>query len=269
MTKYITSLAAFLLAVASCAKQTNIDAPGTDAREDGKNLSLSRECFVKSTLDANMAKWTVGDQVAVYQSENETPKRFIAAENGTLAKFSLQEGETALDATGNYFLVYPYSAVGDSKLTSNSVSLNIPAEQTAVPSSFDPAAAVAVAQGSDYKDAFVFKNAHALFKVTIPEAFGAKIAQIRLSSNNEDEKIAGICTVAFNEQIPVITAGEGAVAKVVLSGKDGAVLTPGDYYIATAPVTVLNGICAELIGTDGRVYFRYSTKEKEFKRNTI
>lgn len=40
MTKYITSLAAFLLAVASCAKQTNIDAPGTDAREEGKNLSL-------------------------------------------------------------------------------------------------------------------------------------------------------------------------------------------------------------------------------------
>lgn len=88
MTKYITSLAALLLAVASCAKQTNIDAPGTDAREEGKNLSLSRECFVKSTLDANMAKWTVGDQVAVYQNENETPKRFIAAENGTLAKFS-------------------------------------------------------------------------------------------------------------------------------------------------------------------------------------
>lgn len=269
MTKYITSLAALLLAVASCAKQTNIDAPGTDAREEGKNLSLSRECFVKSTLDANMAKWTVGDQVAVYQNENETPKRFIAAENGTLAKFSLQEGETALDATGNYFLVYPFSSVGDSKLTSNSVSLDIPAEQTAVPSSFDPAAAVAVAQGSDYKDAFVFKNAHALFKVTIPDAFGAEIAQIRLSSNNEDEKIAGICTVAFNEQIPVITAGEGAVAKVVLSGKDGAVLTPGDYYIATAPVTVSNGICAELIGIDGRVYFRYSTKEKEFKRNTI
>jgi len=269
MTKYITSLAAFLLAVASCAKQTNIDAPGTDAREEGKNLSLSRECFVKSTLDANMAKWTVEDQVAVYQNENETPKRFIAAENGTLAKFSLQEGETALDATGNYFLVYPFSAVGDSKLTSNSVSLDIPAEQTAVPSSFDPAAAVAIAQGSDYKDAFVFKNAHALFKVTIPDAFGAEIAQIRLSSNNEDEKIAGTCTVAFNEQIPVITAGEGAVAKVVLSGKDGAILTPGDYYIATAPVTVSNGICAELIGTDGRVYFRYSTKEKEFKRNTI
>lgn len=269
MTKHITSLAAILFAVVSCAKQTNIDAPGTDAREEGKYLSLSRECFVKSTLDANMAKWTVGDQVAVYQNENETPKRFIAAENGTLAKFSLQEGETALDATGNYFLVYPFSSVGESKLTSNTVSLNIPAEQTAVISSFDPAAAVAVAQGSDYKNAFVFKNAHALFKVTIPEAFGAEIAQIRLSSNNEDEKIAGTCTVAFNEQIPTTVTGEGAVSKVVLNGKDGAVLTPGDYYIATAPVTVSNGICAELIGTDGRVYFRYSTKEKEFKRNTI
>lgn len=269
MTKHITSLAAILLAVVSCAKQTNIDAPGTDAREEGKNLSLSRECFVKSTLDANMAKWTVGDQVAVYQNENETPKRFIAEENGTLAKFSLQEGETALDATGNYFLVYPFSAVGDSKLTSNSVSLNIPAEQTAVLSSFDPAAAVAVAQGSDYKDAFVFKNAHALFKVTIPEAFGAEIAQIRLSSNNSDEKIAGTCMVALDGQVPTVIAREGAVAQVVLNGKDGAVLNPGDYYIATAPVTVSNGICAELIGTDGRVYFRYSTKEKEFKRNTI
>lgn len=269
MTKYITSLAAILLAVVSCAKQTNIDAPGTDAREEGKNLSLSRECFVKSTLDANMAKWTVGDQVAVYQNENETPKRFIAEENGTLAKFSLQEGETALDATGNYFLVYPFSAVGDSKLTSNTVSLNIPAEQTAVISSFDPAAAVAVAQGSDYKNAFVFKNAHALFKVTIPEAFGAEIAQIRLSSNNSDEKIAGTCMVALDGQVPTVIAREGAVAQVVLNGKDGAVLNPGDYYIATAPVTVSNGICAELIGTDGRVYFRYSTKEKEFKRNTI
>lgn len=267
--KHISSVTALLLAVVSCAKQANVDVPNPDTREEGRNLSLSRECFVKSTLDANMAKWTIGDQVAVYQKESEAPKKFIATENGTLSKFSLHEGETALDVTGNYFLVYPYSAVGDSKLTSNSVSLSIPAEQTAVLSSFDPAAAVAVAQGSDYKESFVFKNAHALFKVTIPDAFGAEIAQIRLSSNNEDEKIAGICTVAFNEQIPVITAGEGAVAHVVLNGKDGAVLTPGDYYIATAPVTVLNGICAELIGTDGRVYFRYSTKEKEFKRNTI
>ncbi len=267
--KHISSVTALLLAVVSCAKQANVDVPNPDTREEGRNLSLSRECFVKSTLDANMAKWTIGDQVAVYQNESEAPKKFIATGNGTLSKFSLHEGETALDVTGNYFLVYPYSAVGDSKLTSNSVSLSIPAEQTAVLSSFDPAAAVAVAQGSDYKEAFVFKNAHALFKVTIPDAFGAEIAQIRLSSNNEDEKIAGICTVAFNEQIPSITAGDGAVAKVVLSGKDGAVLTPGDYYIATAPVTVLNGICAELIGTDGRVYFRYSTKEKEFKRNTI
>lgn len=267
--KHISSVTALLLAVVSCAKQANVDVPNPDTREEGRNLSLSRECFVKSTLDANMAKWTIGDQVAVYQKESEAPKKFIATEKGTLSKFSLHEGETALDVTGNYFLVYPYSAVGDSKLTSNSVSLSIPAEQTAVLSSFDPAAAVAVAQGSDYKESFVFKNAHALFKVTIPDAFGAEIAQIRLSSNNEDEKIAGICTVAFNEQIPAITAGDGAVAKVVLSGKDGAVLTPGDYYIATAPVTVLNGICAELIGTDGRVYFRYATKEKEFKRNTI
>lgn len=267
--KHISSVTALLLAVVSCAKQANVDVPNPDTREEGRNLSLSRECFVKSTLDANKAKWTIGDQVAVYQKESEAPKKFIATENGTLSKFSLHEGETALDVTGNYFLVYPYSAVGDSKLTSNSVSLSIPAEQTAVLSSFDPAAAVAVAQGSDYKEPFVFKNAHALFKVTIPDAFGAEIAQIRLSSNNEDEKIAGICTVAFNEQIPAITAGDGAVAKVVLSGKDGAVLTPGDYYIATAPVTVLNGICAELIGTDGRVYFRYSTKEKEFKQNTI
>lgn len=267
--KHISSVTALLLAVVSCAKQANVDVPNPDTREEGRNLSLSRECFVKSTLDANMAKWIIGDQVAVYQKESEVPKKFIATENGTLSKFSLHEGETALDVTGNYFLVYPYSAVGDSKLTSNSVSLSIPAEQTAVLSSFDPAAAVAVAQGSDYKESFVFKNAHALFKVTIPNAFGAEIAQIRLSSNNEDEKIAGICTVAFNEQVPSITAGDGAVAKVVLSGKDGAVLTPGDYYIATAPVTVLKGICAELIGTDGRVYFRYSTKEKEFKRNTI
>ncbi len=269
MTKlqHTISLVAVFLA-ASCTPQ-EIAGPDTEVRDEGRLISLSREVFVKSTLDGDVAKWTFGDEVAVYQNEGEAPKKFIAREDGVTAEFLLQDGETPLERTENYYLVYPYSAVGTSAVSSNAVSLNIPAEQTAVKDSFDPSAAVAVAVGADYDEAFVFRNAHTLFKVTVPENFGAEIAQICLSSNTEGERIAGECTVTFDAKNPVISASETAVSKVVLSGKDGSVLTPGAYYIVTAPVTVAGGICAELIGTDGRVYFKYSTKGKEFKRNMI
>lgn len=262
------SLVALFLAAASCTPQ-EVARPDVGLREEGRHISLSREVFVKSALDGNVAKWTSGDEVAVYQNEGETPRKFIAQEDGVTASFSLRDGETPLERTGNYFLVYPYSAVGTSAVASGAVSLNIPAEQTAVKDSFDPAAAVAVAVGSDYDEAFVFRNAHTLFRITVPENFGAEIAQIRLSSNTEGERIAGACTVTFDAENPVIDATETAVSTVVLSGKDGSVLAPGSYYIVTAPVTVAGGICAELVGTDGRVYFRYSTKGKEFRRNMI
>lgn len=266
--QHTISILAIFLAAVSCTSREDAR-PDTSLRDEGRLISLSREAFVKSALDGDVARWTAGDEVAVYQNEGEAPKKFIAQEDGITARFSLKDGETPLGKTGKYFLVYPYSAVGTSAVSSNAVSLNIPAEQTAVKGSFDPSAAVAVAMGADYDGMFVFRNAHTLFKITVPENFGAEIVQIRLSSNTEGERIAGDCMVTFDAGNPVITATERAVSTVVLSGKDGSVLTPGVYYIVTAPVTVAGGICAELVGTDGRVYFRYSTKGKEFLRNMI
>lgn len=266
--QHIISILAIFLAAVSCTSREDAR-PDTSLRDEGRLISLSREAFVKSALDGDVARWTAGDEVAVYQNDGEAPKKFIAQEDGVTARFSLKDGETPLGKTGKYFLVYPYSAVGTSAVSSNAVSLNIPAEQTAVKGSFDPSAAVAVAMGADYDGTFVFRNAHTLFKIIVPENFGAEIVQIRLSSNTEGERIAGDCMVTFDAGNPVITATERAVSTVVLSGKDGSVLTPGVYYIVTAPVTVAGGICAELVGTDGRVYFRYSTKGKEFLRNMI
>ena len=266
--QHTISILAIFLAAVSCTSREDAR-PDTSLRDEGRLISLSREAFVKSALDGDVARWTAGDEVAVYQNEGEAPKKFIAQEDGVTARFSLKDGETPLGKTGKYFLVYPYSAVGTSAVSSNAVSLNIPAEQTAVKGSFDPSAALAVAMGTDYDGKFVFRNAHTLFKITVPENFGAEIVQIRLSSNTEGERIAGDCSVTFDAENPVITATERAVSTVVLSGKDGSVLTPGVYYIVTAPVTVAGGICAELVGTDGRVYFRYSTKGKEFLRNMI
>ena len=181
--QHTISILAIFLAAVSCTSREDAR-PDTSLRDEGRLISLSREAFVKSALDGDVARWTAGDEVAVYQNEGEAPKKFIAQEDGVTARFSLKDGETPLGKTGKYYLVYPYSAVGTSAVSSNAVSLNIPAEQTAVNGSFDPSAAVAVAMGADYDGTFVFRNAHTLFKITVPENFGAEIVQIRLSSNN-------------------------------------------------------------------------------------
>ena len=265
--KQMLSLAAMLLACAGCAqKEEPVTEPAPQG--EGRQISLSREVFVKSTLDGDAAKWTAGDEVAVFQSEGSTAKKFTAAASGTTSVFNLSEGETALSQTGNYFLVYPYSAAGSSTVSSSAITLTIPAAQTAVKGSFDPAAAIAVASGTDCSAGFSFKNAHTLFKVTVPENFGADIASISISANTEGEKIAGECSFTFASE-PVITPTSNAVGEITLSGKDGAALEPGDYYIVASPASVAAGINANYIGTDGRVYFRYSTQPVQFKRNTI
>lgn len=266
--QHTISILAIFLAAVSCTSREDAR-PDTSLRDEGRLISLSREAFVKSALDGDVARWTAGDEVAVYQNEGEAPKKFIAQEDGVTAHFSLKDGETPLGKTGKYFLVYPYSAVGTSAVSSNAVSLNIPAEQTAVKGSFDPSAAVAVAMGADYDGTFVFRNAHTLFKITVPENFGDDIFSIRLTANTEGEKFAGDCSVKFTSEGITVSPAETAVSSVVLSGKDGAALESGDYYIVAIPATVAGGICAEYIGTDGRVYFRYSTQGGEFIRNMI
>ena len=260
---------AMALLALSCAQAA--DGLDTDGRGQGCSLSLSREAFVKSFIDGNSVSWSKGDEVAVFGGEGTAPKKFTAREDGMNARFDLQKGETVPDVSGggNYYLVYPYSSVGSTEVSSNTISLNIPARQTAVPGSFDPSAAVSVAAGSDWNADFLFRNAHALFKITVPENFGADIVQIRLSANGEGEGIAGDFVVTFDPKSPAVTAVDGSVPGVVLAAGDGSVLAPGDYYIVTAPVTVSSGICAEYIGADGRVYFRYSTKGMTFRRNTI
>lgn len=266
--KHILSFAALLICGVACAqKETVLTEPAPQG--EGRQISLSRsEVFSKSSLDGVAAKWSAGDEVAVYDSEASAPKKFTASSEGTTAQFNLAEGETALSQTGNYFLVYPYSAAGSSTVSSSAITLTIPAAQTAVKGSFDPAAAIAVASGTDCSAGFSFKNAHTLFKVTVPENFGADIASISISANTEGEKIAGECTVTFASE-PVITPTSNAVGEITLSGKDGAALEPGDYYIVASPASVAAGINANYIGTDGRVYFRYSTQPVQFKRNTI
>ena len=84
----ISILAIFLAAVSCTARE---DArPDTSLRDEGRLISLSREAFVKSALDGDVARWTAGDEVAVYQNEGEAPKKFIAQEDGVTARFSLK-----------------------------------------------------------------------------------------------------------------------------------------------------------------------------------
>lgn len=264
----ITFAAAALALVCSCTAQ---EAGGADpgVRGEGRTIVLSREAFAKSSLDGDIALWTKGDEVAVYQSGSAAPEKFIAQTGGAKSSFKLAEGGQPLGKADSYVLAYPFSAAGVGAVSSDVISLNIPAEQTAVKGTFDPAAAIAVAKGDDYSKGFSFRNAHTLFKITVPEDFGDDIFSIRLSANTEGEKFAGDCSVRFTSDGITVSPAETAVSSVVLSGKDGAALEIGDYYIVAIPATVAGGICAEYIGTDGRVYFRYSTKGGEFKRNMI
>lgn len=231
MKKYAYMIAA-AVAVLACTKENN---PATEPKpvepqplvEMTFGASLEVPVVSRAVISGNKTLWTSNDKISVFEGAEN--REFYSIGEGAEVKF---RGEAA--AAGTYYALYPYQL--GASCTEGEIKATVPSEQTATPGSFDPAAALMVARGSE---SFEFKNVCSLIKVTVPDGVTG-ITSIEFSGN-KDEKIAGNVTVSFDENgLPVTTGAD--VKTITLKAAERETLAAGDYYIAALPNTYSQGL---------------------------
>lgn len=236
MKKYAYLIAA-AVAVLACTKENN---PATEPKPVEpqplvemtfgasleENVSPSSRAAISKE---NKTVWTSSDKISVFDGEKKNCE-FSSNGDGETVKFS---GAAASAKT--YYALYPYQT--EAKFSDDGkISAKVPDVQKATKGSFDPAAALMVAQGSE---SFEFKNVCSLIKVTVPDGVTG-VTSIEFSGN-KDEKIAGEVSISFDKQgLPTF---EGAASTtIVLKAAEGTTLAAGDYYIAALPNTYSQGL---------------------------
>lgn len=219
-----------ILSAASCQKE--IVAPEADSNATAFSFVADREAETKTTLvDGKSTYWTPGDKVSAIDG-NGVAVTFSTdiTENSSSAVFACPLFTLPEDNTVH--AIYP-DKTGESGYTlANGVinNLRVAGTQTAVENSFDPAYAVAYAQGKiesmTVPPTLKFKNIHSLVKFTIG---GDKAPSTVTLAHTGYYNLAGLYT--YNITTGRVTPGEGAKA-ITLKPADGKKFEVGKtYYI--------------------------------------
>lgn len=234
MKKYAYLIAA-AVAMLACTKENN---PATEPKPVepqplvemtfGASLEESVSPSSRAAISGNKTVWTSSDKISVFDGAKN--REFSSTGEGATVNF---RGEAA--AAEKYYALYPYQE-GASCTEDGVIKATVPSVQTATLGSFDPAAALMVAQGSERFD---FKNVCSLIKVTVPDGVTG-ITSIEFSGN-ADEYIAGEVNISFNESGLSIVSG-AASNTIVLKDAEDKPLEAGDYYIAALPNTYSQGL---------------------------
>lgn len=224
---YFAFAAIAAVMMVSCTKEiaNEIIEDNNAAVEEGKvsmTFLASAEDATKVALDVDgkTAKWEGGETIAVYDGVSATANIFTANSAGTTTSFT---GTVSGGAT-NFVAVYPASAavaLGDGD---KPISAVIPEVQEATLNSFDPAAALYVAESTDLEAKFAFKAAFALLKVNV-DVDNVVAVTVENTKNN----FAG--SVNVNTSAGVANGSGVTYKKVTLKKGDGSALTKGTYYI--------------------------------------
>ena len=258
MKKYAYMIAA-AVAVLACTKENN---PATEPNpvepqplvEMTFGASLEVPVVSRAVISGNKTLWTSNDKISVFEGAEN--REFYSIGEGAEVKF---RGEAA--AAGTYYALYPYQL--GASCTEGEIKATVPSEQTATPGSFDPAAALMVARGSE---SFEFKNVCSLIKVTVPDGVTG-ITSIEFSGN-KDEKIAGNVTVSFDENgLPVTTGAD--VKTITLKAAERETLAAGDYYIAALPNTYSQGLKLLIHYDNGMFQQAKATGELKVERSAV
>ena len=208
--------------------------------------------------------WKAGDQLKVFHSAGAS--RYVTEAGGATAEFTLAAEETVPEGA-SFMGLYPYSEDA-AETSSNTITAQIPTEQTAVANSFDPNALLAVSASSK-ADQMAFYNVCSGIRFTLTQNEIAQYARIELKGNN-NEAIAGAMTIsAVGTSAPLATPAETGSSEVVtLSPLEGDAFAKDTYYyIAIRPCVFQEGFTMTFKDANGsEIFSRKCNSYVEFKR---
>lgn len=232
--KYMLPL--FLAVMVSCSKET----PGANEPEtpyapvltltasiggDVTKTSLGQEADGKYPVS-----WTAGDRICV--NGVESGEAVFSDADAKTATFSFSE---ALGTEG-FKAVYPASAWKTDGV------ITVPAAQTYIKDSFDPASAIMLAYSADAAESLHFSHLMAYLVLSFDTEYDKDPMKSITVKSNGDEPMSGDFNVDFTAESPALTpvSGAGAAAVTVNCG-DGVALGT-EVVVAVPAQTYASGI---------------------------
>ena len=252
---------------AGCAKE---NFAGETVPEDEKYVELKLNASFAETKtmlgkDAHAVEWKKGDAVSVFIGG--TNYEFTADESGASASFTCNEvKESDAASKETIYAVYPYGA--EYKLNGKTIGgIVVPAVQTLVSGSYDPAANVSVASGT-VGGGLAFKNVCTLVKVHLDAETAIRGAQLTCPSGfalagNDLAVDAETAEISFPENY----AGCTNTVNLINNTKEGVDGT--DFYMAVAPNSENGDFKLSVFDASEKYASKAFTTTKEFLRGKI
>lgn len=254
----IIAAAVCLAALVSCQKQEIVESPSL-AKVDVELTASSDLNSTKTVMtEYNNHWWSVSDKISLFYKVDGTStvrhsvftsKNLIPSATARFAgTLSLPAEDTDLK-TVSAIAVYPTAAEGASS-DGTSVTVTVPAVQTAVEGTFMEGAYPVVAQTSDLTAALSFKAVCGGVKVSFQTP-----GITSFTFDGKDSKIAGTASVTFDaDGNPVATTGESAVSVITVNAPAGGFEVGKWYYMTAFPATISGGYKITLHGgeADGK-----------------
>ncbi|MCR5409292.1 MAG: hypothetical protein K6E61_09365 [Bacteroidales bacterium] len=224
---YFVFAALAAVMMVSCAKEIAIETPEGPAEQGKVTMTFlaSAEETTKAVLDSDgkTVNWSGAEEIAVFDNLSASANIFTANGAGASTSFT----GTVTDGSTSFVAVYPASAAvafDDDPGNTKPISAIIPNVQEATLNSFDPAAALFVAESTDLEAKFTFKAAFALLRVNV-NIDDVKAITVENTKNN----FAGSIFVSTSAGV---SNGDGTTyKKITLKKSDNSVLAQGTYYI--------------------------------------
>ena len=241
----IIAAAVCLAALASCQKQEIVESPSL-AKVDVELTASSDLNSTKTVMtEYNNHWWSVSDKISLFYKVDGTStvrhsvftsKNLIPSATARFAgTLSLPAEDTDLK-TVSAIAVYPTATEGASS-DGTSVTVTVPAVQTAVEGTFMEGAYPVVAQTSDLTAALSFKAVCGGVKVSFQTP-----GITSFTFDGKDSKIAGTASVTFDtDGNPVATTDKSAVSVITVNAPAGGFEVGKWYYMTALPATLAGG----------------------------
>lgn len=223
-----------VLAMVACEKDNAFK-----SLPDGKKVFRASTMQTKTVMDGYTVKWENGDAISIYNGSSSSEFSTTLGVPATSADFigDIEDAPT-------YSAMFPASGL-TAWSGSGDFTFTIPGTQRAIAGSVDPAADFMVAETTDGEREFHFKHLLGMFKFTI-DASSSRLISIKVTAGRN--AAGGHSYSASTGKATWVSAG---IKEITLSN-GGAVLAPGDYYIALAAREYDNGLTFTFTNEDGK-----------------